>query len=463
MKRKIKKLVAVALSVAMLAGILGGCGGGDNSAKSDNQGSGKAEVSDEAKEANGGKTWKILVLSLKQSGSLNDGFGGALDALAAELGFEYEVRYKGDDGSEMLSKVQTAIAEGFNGIILTKDEGNTNEIVSLCAENGVYVGNIWNNQGSSLNASSGGYAFLNNPYFVGGLVDCEEDMATEGAAFAKAVAEAYESLPEDKKEGSIGFVTMPPAWQPAQVSAVEEIYQSLLNDYGIPESAFATEGVEKRTEEEMVGGKTIAAGTYVWPSLDVTSKTLESKYFDNNPNMSLLISMLAYTFLNAGLDSANKLDSIHVWCTGFDNEAALVENFGSKGNQTYQGVRTAPVESVVMPLIQIIDKLNGHSYADKEEELAKYAEITAQNKYGLKDLMLKSSPTVVIINDEQMDAYLGGNVYGTGNAADSMLDVETVKQLMVTYNENATFEELVKQFSNESTVISMDKVLEMGK
>lgn len=466
MKRKTKKLVAMVLMLAMAVGIVGmtGCGGSRDAAGDGQQSvaAGNTERNLEGETADSETSWKILVLSLKQSGSLNDGFAGAMEALKDELGFTYEVRYKGDDGSEMLSKVETAIAEGFNGIILTKDEGNTNEIVALCEQNGVYVGNIWNNQGSSLNASSGGYAFLNNPYFVGGLVDCEESMATESEAYAKAVAEAYEALPEDKKEGSIGFVTMPPAWQPAQIPAVEKIYQSLLNDYQIPESAFALNGVEKRESGEMYAGQPAAAGSYIWPSLDVTSKTLESKYFDSNPNMTLLISMLAYSFLNSGLDSANKLQTMRVWCTGFDNEEALVENFGTYGNQTYQGVRTAPVESVVMPLVQILDKLNGHSYADKEEKMTEYAQITDQNKFDLKNLQLNSSPTIVITDDAQISAYLEHNVYGTGNAADSMLDAESVKQMMVTYNSEATYENLVSQFSNESGAVSMDKVMEMA-
>jgi hypothetical protein len=289
-------------------------------------------------------------------------------------------------------------------------------------------------------------------------------MAVEGEVYCAEVAKAYNALPEDKKKGSIGFVTMPAKWQPAQIPAVEKMYQHLIastdkGGLGIPESAFALSGVEKRAQQEEYSGKPVGAGTYIWPSLDVTSKKLESKYFESNENLQLLISTLAYTFINPGLDSANKLTSMKVWTTGYDTQPALIDNFGTKGNKTYQGVRTAPIECVAMPLIEILDKINGKSFADKEAAMAEFAQITDQNKFKLKNLQIKPSSTIVIINDEQMDAYLNHNVYGTAKGADSMIDAAALKQLMVTYNPNATFEGLLKAFSGKDSVLTIDAVL----
>lgn len=406
---------------------------------------------------------KIVVFTLKSSGQLNDAFEAFLGSVSNDLGFEFSVRYKGDNASEYLAKIQTAIAEGYKGIITMKDEGNTNEIVALCEENNVYFGNIWNNQGSSLNASSGGFNFLNSPYFVGGLTDCEDSMASEAAAYTSAVAKAYEALPADQKAGSIGFVTMPPAWQPNQVSACEAMYQTLKSSYKIPETAFAVNGIAKRAEQQMVGGTPVPAGSYIWPSMDITSKKLESKYFDQNPNLKLLISTLAYSFINPALDSANKLATVKVWVTGFDNEPALINNFGTKGNKTYQGSRTAPIESLAMPLVQILDKLAGNSYPDKEAAMAEFKTITNANKFRLRNLQLNASPTMVITDDAGMDAYLNHNVYGTAKGSDSLVDAATLKSLMVTYNSKATYADLVKTFTTNSSLISMEKVLEHAK
>lgn len=459
MKGLTRKAASFILTLTLLTGFLfaaTGCGNSSNSASPD---TGAARSGGEDREI-----YKICVFTLKTTGQLNDAFNAFLGSLSDELGFEYSVRYKGVDASEYLGKVQTAISEGFDGIITMKDEGNTNEIVAMCEENGVYFGNIWNDQGASLNASSGGYAFLNNPYFVGGLIDCEEDMATEGAAYCEEVAKAYAALPEDKKAGSIGFVTMPPAWQPAQVPAVEKMYRKLIaskedGGYALPESAFALNGVEKRTQKEFFGGLQMEAGTHIWPSLDVTSRKMESKYFDTNPNLKLLISTLAYTFIDPALDSANKLTTMQVWTTGFDTEPALINNFGTSGNQTYQGCRTAPAEALAMPLAQILDKLAGHSYPDKEAAMAEFSEITDANKFRLKGLQLKPSSTIVILSDEEMDAYLNHNVYGTANGTDAMIDAEALKKLMVAYNSEATFESLVEAFSNKSTLLTMETVL----
>ncbi|MGM9607603.1 MAG: hypothetical protein ACI3XJ_08890 [Oscillospiraceae bacterium] len=467
MKSTLKRALALLL-VCVMALALVSCGkSGSQSSGKDQAGASTSSGSqtDSDKQSDSGsktentKKHKIMVFTISSSSTMIDAISGFLGSIADELNFEYDVRYKGADASEYLSKVETAISEGYEGIITMKDEGNTNEIVALCEENGVYFGNTWNNQGSSLNTSAAGYAFLESPYFVGGVVDCTDSMSVEGAAYCKAVAEAYEKLPADKKEGSIGFVTMPPAWQPTQVPAVQTMYETLLDEYNIPESAFAVNGLEKRTEEMRYAGTPVAAGTYIWPSMDATSKKLESKYFDENPNMSLLISTLAYTFINSGLDSANKLTSMKVWCTGFDNADALINNFGTKGNGTYQGCRTAPIECIAMPLVQILDKLNGYSYADKEGAIKGFGPMDDTNKFKYKGLQLKSSPTIVILNDEEMDAYLNHNVYGTGKGEDSVIDAEFLKQYMVTFNSDATYEQLCEAFGENSTAMSMEAIL----
>lgn len=464
MKQKFMRTLALLLALVMLLA-LAACGNSSSQAEESKEESSTSDSSSNASSTTSSENTvttekhKIVIFTISASGTLNSAIDAFLGSLADELNFEYDVRYKGDTAAEYLSKVETAISEGYEGILCMKDEGNTNELVALCEENGVYFGNTWNNQGSSLNTSDAGYAFLASPNFVGGVVDCTDGMVIEGAAYCKAIAEAYEQLPEDKKDGSIGFVTMPPAWQPAQVPAVQGMYETLLNEYSIPESAFAVNGLEVRAEDTLYNGVSVAAGTYVWPSMDVTSKKLESKYFDENPNMSLLISTLSYTFLNSGLDTAGKLDSVDVWCTGFDNADALINNFGTKGNTTYQGCRTAPIECIAMPLVQILDKLNGCSYADKEAAIAELGELNDSNKFQYKALQLKSSPTIVILNDDEMDAYLNHNVYGTANGDDSVIDAEFLKQYMVTYNENATYEALVEAFGENSTALSMEAIM----
>lgn len=455
MKSNFKRVIALLLALVMALALVA-CGNtGDKGGNDDD-----TNVSQSGDNTVTTKKQKIVIFTISASGTLNTAVDAFLDSISDELNFEYDVRYKGDTAAEYLSKVETAISEGYKGIICMKDEGNTNEIVALCEENGVYFGNTWNNQGSSLNTSEAGYAFLASEYFVGGVVDCTDGMVIEGAAYCKAVAEAYEKLPEDKKAGSIGFVTMPPAWQPAQVPAVQGMYETLINEYKIPESAFATNGLSTRAEDTAYAGTTVAAGTIEWPSMDVTSKKLESKYFDENPNMSLLISTLSYTFLNSGLDTAGKLQDIDVWCTGFDNNDALVNNFGTKGNTTYQGCRTAPIECIAMPLVQILDKLNGNSYADKEAAIDGFGALDDTNKFKYKGLQLKSSPTVVIMSDEEMDAFLNHNVYGTAKGEDSVIDADYLKQFMVTYNgEKATYADLCEAFGENSTDISMAAIL----
>ena len=86
-------------------------------------------------------------------------------------------------------------------------------------------------------------------------------------------------------------------------------------------------------------------------------------------------------------------------------------------------------------------------------------EISDANKFQLKNIQLKPSSTIVILSDEEMDAYLNHNVYGTGKGEDSLIDAEFCKQLMVTFNSSASYEQLVNAFSKDSTALDMQAVM----
>lgn len=407
---------------------------------------------------------KICVFSFRSTGPFVDGLKSYLAYLSGGLGFRFDVRFAGDDAATFYKGVESAIAEGYNGIVSLTDKGNTNEIVELCAENKVYFGGAWHNQAATLNASKAGFNFLGNKYYVGNLTDCEDDMATPIAIYCAAAAKAYKALKAADQKGSIGIVIMPFQWQPAHQIGAENIYNTLRTTHQIPESAFATSGsqVKVRSEDVRVAGRLLKAGTIQWPAVDATSRSLPSIYFEENPRIKLLVSTVAFQFLEPTLQTVNLHGKIKVWCTAFDTKDALTGNFGSKGDSTYQGVRTAPVEGVAFPLIQILDKLAEKSYADKEEYMAKYyGKKIEKTNFALKDYLIPTSSSIVISTDKQMDAMLKHYLYGTGKGSDTILTVDETKGLMKAYKNQATYEALVAKFGPKGG-LDIDKILKFA-
>lgn len=71
------------------------------------------------------------------------------------------------------------------------------------------------NLGTSLNSSDNGYDILKSDHFVGSITSCTDTYEEGTVAYCKQIAEEYEALPDDKKEGSIGITTNPAKWTPA--------------------------------------------------------------------------------------------------------------------------------------------------------------------------------------------------------------------------------------------------------
>lgn len=452
MKKMWKKILGITLTMVLCVGLLAGCG--SSSSSSDDADADETASSDT--ETVTTETHKIVVYTLKASGSIVESVEAFLDSICDELNFTYEVRFAGDDAATLLSNVEAAIAEGFEGIISMTDKGNNAAILELCEENGVYFGGTWSNQSSSLNSSDAGYDILMSEYYVGAIADGRDDYEYEIEEYAAAIAAKYEELDDDEKEGSIGITTNPSKWTPGQQIAAENLYQVLTTEYGIPESAFATETLEKRTEDETYSGTTLEAGTWSWCQVDTSSMALPTSYFQSNPNLKLIASFASITYIEPALQTADLHGEVYVWTCGYESEDYLLYNFGSDGDMTYQGFRTAPIEDVAYPLVQILDALNGYSYSDKDETVSELVAAIEDGdtsaKYTLKSYLIPYSSSIIIVNDEQFEAFSTGYVYGTADGADSIVTAEDLMNLMVTYNPDATYADLVAFFDETGSL-----------
>lgn len=459
LKMKLKKVAAATLAAAMCLSCLSGCGSDKGADTSQTSGSEtvsetaeaapESESQAEAEENTNLGSYKICVYTLKATGSIVDAVDAFMGSISNELNITYEVRFAGDDAATLLDNVQTAIAEGFNGIISMTDKGNNAAILELCEESGVYFGGTWSNQGSSLNSSDAGYDILKSAYYVGSIADGRDDYEGEVLSYAKAIADEYNALGEDEKEGAIGITTNPSKWTPGHQIAAQNMYETLTTEYGIPDSAFATETISPRSEDETYAGTTLEAGTWQFPQVDVSSMSLPAAYFQSNSNLKLICSFASITYIEPALQNANLHGKVKIWTCGYESEDYLMNNFGTQGDQTYQGFRTAPIEDVAFPLVIMLDKLNGNSYADREAKISELVEAMDSEmsaKFQLKSYLIPYSSSIIITGDEAFEKFVNNYVYGNGDGQCSIVSADDLKNLMVTCNPDASYEELVAFF-----------------
>ncbi|MCD7715780.1 MAG: hypothetical protein LUI39_04925 [Lachnospiraceae bacterium] len=444
MKARMKRILGAGMALAMTVSLFGSS-------------ISYASEDFEVQEAVG--DYKICVFTLKATGSIVEAVDAFLGNVNSDLGFTYDVRFAGDDAATLLENVEMAIAEGYNGIISMTDKGNNAAILELCEESGVYFGGTWSNQASSLNSSDAGYDILKSSYYVGSIADGNDTYASEVAEYAAQIAAAYEALDDSEKEGSIGITTNPSKWTPGHQIAAQNMYETLTEEYGIPESAFATATLETRAEDETYAGVTLEAGTWQFPQVDVSSMALPTAYFQSNSNLQLICSFASITYIEPALQTANLHGKVKVWTCGYESEDYLMDNFGTEGDQTYQGFRTAPIEDVAFPLVQILDKLNGYSYADKAETVSGLVESMeaddASAKYQLSSYMIPYSSSIIVTDDEQFANFKDSYVYGNADGTCSIVTSAQLQSLMVTYNEEATYEDLVA-FFDETGALTAD-------
>lgn len=464
-KNKFAKLIAMLLVAAMAFAMLAACGD-SGSANTSNPSSPSTANPSNSQEVSQGSTPsadapKIVVFTLKATGSIVDAEEAFLKSISGDLNFNYEVRFAGDDAATLLSNVQSAVSEGFKGIISMTDKGNNAAILELCEDAGVYFGGAWSNQGSSLNSSDAGYDMLKSPNFVGAIADGNDAYNAEVAAYAAAIAAEYEALSDGEKAGSIGITTNPSRWTPGHQIAAQNMYETLTGEYSIPESAFATATISQRTEDESYAGTTLPAGTWQFPQVDVSSRSLPNAYFQSNTNLKLICSFASITYIEPALQTAGLHGKVKVWTCGYESEDYLLNNFGTGGDATYQGFRTAPIEDTAFALVQILDKLNGNTYADKDERVSSLiADMEGGNfgaKFQLKNYMVPYSSSIIVTTDDQFAAFGSSYVYGTADSSTSIVTADALKDLMVTYNSSATYADLVAYF-DETGSLTVDAI-----
>ena len=375
-----KKLMALALAGTMAASSLS-----------------MVSVSAEPKKAT------IGVCFYQDTGKAVDATKAFLESLSDTLNVEFKYgTFTQTDEAANLTKVQELIASGVDGIIGTMDLG-TQSILSECEAAGVYYGGyLCDFDTSYTNAYDDVFG---NPNFVGTVTDGHNpDDVCVGTQFFDSLIEYNES----HADAPLTHVSMAifPSWAfPAQATAADQ-FVATVDEYN--KTAETPSTVDPLDEE-----------------VDVLNfAPLDSTYFSKHPDTQAIMSFAAGTsFVYPTMVSAGVDSDIKLFTTGY--EGGEESNFGSAGNQTYQQVIVTGVETIVYPLVLLLNKINETEFVDMPEK----AERISTEQY-------------IVNSDEDMELFVN-SLYTTADVSAAAYTPEDVLNMTAFGNPDATYADLV--------------------
>lgn len=375
-----KKLMALALAGTMAASSLS-----------------MVSVSAEPKKA------AIGVCFYQDTGKAVDATKAFLESLSDTLNVEFKYgTFTQTDEAANLTKVQELIASGVDGIIGTMDLG-TQSILSECEAAGVYYGGyLCDFDTSYTNAYDDVFG---NPNFVGTVTDGHNpDDVCVGTQFFDSLIEYNES----HADAPLTHVSMAifPSWAfPAQATAADQ-FVATVDEYN--KTAETPITVDPLDEE-----------------VDVLNfAPLDSTYFSKHPDTQAIMSFAAGTsFVYPTMVSAGVDSDIKLFTTGY--EGGEESNFGSAGNQTYQQVIVTGVETIVYPLVLLLNKINETEFVDMPEK----AERISTEQY-------------IVNSDEDMELFVN-SLYTTADVSAAAYTPEDVLNMTAFGNPDATYADLV--------------------
>ena len=389
MKKKLKKLSA--LSMAALMGL-------SLTACSTAGGEGKQAASGEF-----AKT-KIAVCLYEDSTEYSKGMQAYIKQLGEAM--NCEVTFGLYDMMDEAANIETTtqlISSGVQGIIGMTDVG-TSTIIDECEAAGVYYASYLCDLNTS-NMMDHDHVF-GNDYFIGGIADGYKSDSDElGKVYFESLLKYNEAHP-DAMLTHVSFTIFPEFSHPAQKANVER-FCKLVDEYNeTAETKIVYDPLDENVDVLMFS-------------------PLDETYFAKHADVDAIVSFadgtnFVYpTMVSAGVDKSVKLITAAFTDT-------LMENFGSKGTQTIQQMTTTPFEDIVYPLVLMINKLNGVSFADQPES----AEIV--------------NSSIFIANDDESMEKLANSISVTYDVEDALVKPDMIADYTAVTNPNATYADLVK-------------------
>ena len=390
MKKKLKKISLVLMAGALVASLTA-CGGGESS---EGGASGEAEFKDA----------KIALAYYQDSGPAVTAVHAFLDEVGKAMNTEFTyVTFSQTDEATNVATVQQLISSGVDGIIGTMDLG-TQAILDECEAAGIYyAGYVCDFETSYTTMHD---EVFGNEAFLGTVSDGSlTDNVQGGQYMFDSLIEYNEAHPDDP---------------------VEHVSMTMFPEFAYPIQRLCADQFVAAVEEYNKTAETPITVAPLDEETDILQfAPIDSTYFSKHPGIDGIISFAAGTsFVYPAMVSAGVDSEIKLFTVGLDGGEE--DNFGSAGTQTYQQVVVTPVETVIYPLVLMINKINDVEFSDMPET----AERIATNQF-------------VVNSDEDMEKMLT-NIYSTGNYEDALITAEDVAELTAVANPDATYAGLVE-------------------
>lgn len=309
-----------------------------------------------------------------------------LESLADTLNVEFKYgTFTQTDEAANLTKVQELIASGVDGIIGTMDLG-TQSILSECEAAGIYYAGYLCDFDTSYTTAYDDV--FGNSNFLGTVVDGHApDDVNIGDQFFDSLIE-YNERNADAPLTHVSMAVFPVWAFPAQTTAAEQFVADVEEYNKTAETPITVDPLDEEVDV-------------------LNFAPLDSTYFSKHPDTQAIMSFAAGTsFVYPTMVSAGVDSDIKLFTTGADGGEET--NFGSAGTQTYQQIAFTGAESIVYPLVLMLNKINDTEFADMPEKAERI-----------------STELYIVNSDEDMELYVN-SLYNTADAANAAYTPEDV-------------------------------------
>ena len=321
-----------------------------------------------------------------------------LESLADTLNVEFKYgTFTQTDEAANLTKVQELIASGVDGIIGTMDLG-TQSILSECEAAGIYYAGYLCDFDTSYTTAYDDV--FGNSNFLGTVVDGHApDDVNIGDQFFDSLIE-YNERNADAPLTHVSMAVFPVWAFPAQTTAAEQFVADVEEYNKTAETPITVDPLDEEVDV-------------------LNFAPLDSTYFSKHPDTQAIMSFAAGTsFVYPTMVSAGVDSDIKLFTTGADGGEET--NFGSAGTQTYQQIAFTGAESIVYPLVLMLNKINDTEFADMPEKAERI-----------------STELYIVNSDEDMELYVN-SLYNTADAANAAYTPEDVLNMTAYGNPDAT-------------------------
>lgn len=430
MKRNVvKRVLALAMMTMLAIGTLAGCGGsGSDSAQNDggsdatvsdsaqNDGGDDAAVSDSAQSDGGDEAaasnednGKILMLSTLTSGAQYDFHMAFYEKWCEELGYDFELvladTFNDPDGN--LSAVRNAYTSDVVGLIATVD-GGLSAIMKEYPD--MWVVGYYTDLDAVFDDDGTSHDVMENEKFLG----CMGDNYISGEELGKAYAEEVIKRGY-KKVSTIIF----PVYAYPKHTVADATFRAEIEAY----NATASEKIEVVGDAEVL-----------------EFKPLDAAYFleDGHSDLDAIVGFCAgTTFIYPPLATAKADGSCQATTQlvtgGFDANDDILADSGD--DKTIVSICIEAPESALYPIVMLDNAIQGKMYSDYDGTPKRYTS-------GI--LMINSSEAFAAIKDN--------SPLWEADLSKMQLSYDDMKQYFTRYNENASYEDMIKAITTDLSV-----------